>query len=310
MSDVRERDRERERERDDRDAASDGGNRRPRDHDQDDERDDRREERREREGDKHREKERKRKRRSRDESSDESSSESDDDVSRSASDSDSESDSSEDERRRRKRRKKEKRDKERRKEKKKDKKRKKDKDRKKKKKKDKGDKDTARAGAVTDQWGKFGQLVETDLWRKRPEFQLWLMEVKQKTLEELSNWEEKQLFRDYMEDYNTATLPHRKYYSLQDYEAEKAKKPPKKRVEEPSNVVSFDDERSRKEEIRKIRDARAREAQQEAFAGMDEEKVAAMRRQQGLKNQMQTLFKMGRYDEAEKIQKLLQPDEK
>ncbi|CDJ40796.1 hypothetical protein, conserved, partial [Eimeria tenella] len=75
-------------------------------------------------------------------------------------------------------------------------------------------------GAVGHRWGRYGIIHETDLWKKRPEFTLWLLEVKDKNIETLSNWEEKKLFSDFAEDFNTASLPHKKFYNLELWEAE------------------------------------------------------------------------------------------
>ena len=43
-------------------------------------------------------------------------------------------------------------------------------------------------------------------------------------VEGLSQRRERELFSEYMEDFNTATLPHRKYYSLNKYEREKSRR--------------------------------------------------------------------------------------
>ena len=43
-------------------------------------------------------------------------------------------------------------------------------------------------GAVGDRWGRYGVIHETDMWKKRPEFTLWLLEVKDINIEALSNW--------------------------------------------------------------------------------------------------------------------------
>jgi hypothetical protein len=47
-------------------------------------------------------------------------------------------------------------------------------------------------------------------------------------IEILPKMEEKELFKTYAEDYNTGTLPHRKYYDMDAYEARKAAKAAKK----------------------------------------------------------------------------------
>ena len=45
--------------------------------------------------------------------------------------------------------------------------------------------------------------VQTDLGPKRSEFILWALEVKKVEVENLDRRDEMDLFRDYMEDYNT-----------------------------------------------------------------------------------------------------------
>eukprot|EP00854_Cymbomonas_tetramitiformis_P013901 gene13901-16431_t len=94
---------------------------------------------------------------------------------------------------------------------------KKSKKEKKHKKKGKEKEKASKLAAVKDtKFGKYGVIKESDMWNKRPEFGLWCAEVKQVNIEGLAKWEEKDLFREYAEEYNTASLPDKKYY---DYEA-------------------------------------------------------------------------------------------
>ncbi|KAJ3035108.1 hypothetical protein HDV00_004330 [Rhizophlyctis rosea] len=93
---------------------------------------------------------------------------------------------------------------------------KKKKDKKKKRKKDKKD-----SGAkVKNQWGAYGVLTPPDMYRKEAEFRAWLMEVKNISPEAVQNQGMKTYFAEYMEDFNTATLPHVKYYDLDKWEEE------------------------------------------------------------------------------------------
>ncbi|XP_071736612.1 uncharacterized protein [Rutidosis leptorrhynchoides] len=199
---------------------------------------------------------------------------SDDEESDSDSDSESESetgsseyssdDSEEEERRRRRRKRKRREERERKRKREKEKKRKKrkgrddddgddDDDKKKKKKKKKQKKkdkkkEKMKVGAVTDSWGKYGIIRETDMWNKRPEFTAWLAEVKQVNLESMPNWEEKQMFKQFMEDHNTATFPSKKYYSLDAYHRKKIEKAIKKGSTKAakSERVVFNDEEQRR----------------------------------------------------------------
>ena len=81
---------------------------------------------------------------------------------------------------------------------------------------------------ASDQYGKYGIIRESDLASKISEFQQWATEVKRVNIEALAKWEEKELFAEFMEDYNTGTLPHRKYYDLMAYAQQQAVKAAKK----------------------------------------------------------------------------------
>jgi 23S rRNA G2069 N7-methylase RlmK/C1962 C5-methylase RlmI len=52
----------------------------------------------------------------------------------------------------------------------------------------------------------------------------WALDVKKADVEALAKWEEKELFKEFVEEFNTGGLPHRKYYDLDAYEASKARK--------------------------------------------------------------------------------------
>lgn len=51
-------------------------------------------------------------------------------------------------------------------------------------------------------------------------------------IEVLPKAEEKELFRTFCEDFNTATLPHQKYYDLAEYERKKADESSKRGLSE------------------------------------------------------------------------------
>ncbi|MEW5309986.1 MAG: hypothetical protein WDW38_001823 [Sanguina aurantia] len=86
------------------------------------------------------------------------------------------------------------------------------------------------AAGKGDDFGKYGILHEIDYNSKSSEFIRWALDVRKVDVEAMSKAEEKELFRDFMEDYNTGEkpgagnnglhpLPHRKCYNLQDDEA-------------------------------------------------------------------------------------------
>lgn len=63
-----------------------------------------------------------------------------------------------------------------------------------------------------------------DMFLKREEFIAWLMEVKGIDLESTGHQEERKLFEEFAEDYNTVTLPSKKFYNIKKWEAKQEKK--------------------------------------------------------------------------------------
>ncbi|BGP12443.1 hypothetical protein JCM10213_006991 [Rhodosporidiobolus nylandii] len=76
----------------------------------------------------------------------------------------------------------------------------------------------AKKGLKTVEWGKHGILTEADIYAKPDEFHAWLIGEKMQNVELLSKAKEKDFFKEFMEDYNTGTLPHEKYYDMKKYE--------------------------------------------------------------------------------------------
>ncbi|KAG4960808.1 hypothetical protein AAZX31_13G260300 [Glycine max] len=209
--------------------------------------------------------------------------------------------------RERKRRRREKEKKRRRREKEEEERRKKEKLKKKKKKKEKEERGK---GAVTNSWGKYGVIRETDMWTKRPEFTAWLAEVKQVNLENMSNWEEKQMFKEFMEDHNTATFPSKKYYNLDAYyrrEMEKEMKKGFKKVQATERTI-FNDEEQRRQELLQAREKHKEEQVMALKHSMQTGMAQAMKEQAQLREEMAYQYKLGNFEAAAAIQRRLDPD--
>ncbi|KAG0269695.1 hypothetical protein DFQ27_002659 [Actinomortierella ambigua] len=58
----------------------------------------------------------------------------------------------------------------------------------------------------------------SSMWNKESEFQAWLMEVKHLNPETIPQTKMKEHFVGFMEDYNTVTMPHEKFYDLEKWE--------------------------------------------------------------------------------------------
>merc|ERR1712194_64045 len=135
------------------------------------------------------------------------------------SDSDGGSDSSSSEEDKKKKKKDKKKDKKKKKDSKKKKKKDKKKDKKgkkdKKKKKGKKEKKTdSHRDSCSNQFGKYGVIKSEDFFNKKPEFLAWASEVKKENTDEMGQMKMRELFKEFIEDYNTATMPQKKYYNL------------------------------------------------------------------------------------------------
>ncbi|KAL6617378.1 hypothetical protein LY90DRAFT_395319 [Neocallimastix californiae] len=96
------------------------------------------------------------------------------------------------------------------------------------------------------------------MYSKEAEFRSWLIEVKNISFESLPTSGIKQYFAEYMEDYNTATLPHIKYYNLEKYEMEERKKNnPFSGYEESSGVTDILQDEKRHRQLNKSKRATA-----------------------------------------------------
>ncbi|XP_065862110.1 uncharacterized protein [Euphorbia lathyris] len=225
--------------------------------------------------------------------------------------SESESETEEERRRRKKkerrkrREKEEERERKRRKKEKEKKRKRKEKEERKKKKKERGKK-----GAVTNLWGKYGVIRETDMWNKRPEFTAWLLEVKQVNMESLPNWEEKQMFKEFMEDHNTATFPSKKYYNLDAYQKRQMEKEMKKgfkKVQAKERTI-FNDEEQRRKELMMEREKQKEKEVEALKISMQSGMAQAMKEQAQLREEMLYQYKLGNFEAAAAIQRRLDPD--
>lgn len=166
-------------------------------------------------------------------------------------------------------------------------------------------------GVVGMEYGKYGLIRETDLYNKRPEFQLWAIDVKKIDIEAMPRSEEKEMFTDFMEEYNTASLPHKKYYNLELYEKQQAARAARKGITLVSQErTAFDDETERRKELAAERARQQAESLQRAYEELKTtDKAQDMREQQMLRAQMTLAYQTGDRAKAEKLAAVLKPVE-
>lgn len=169
--------------------------------------------------------------------------------------------------------------------------------------------DESRKSKSSSRYGRYGILRETDYDAKRPEFTLWALQVKGKDVESMSRFEEKDLFHTFMEDYNTATLPHKKYYDLEAYEKRRAADSGRY-GDVSTERVMFNDEAERKREIAEERQRQHAERLREAYMEMQTTgKAADMRAQELLRARMSLAYRTGNQEEAQRLAERLKPDD-
>jgi len=167
--------------------------------------------------------------------------------------------------------------------------------------------------SVSNQFGKYGVIKAEDFFAKKPEFLLWAMEVKKENTDAMGQMQMKDLFKEYIEDYNTATMPSKKFYNLQLWDAQQTAKLSKKRTDmtetQRAALASFDDERARREEIKHLQAKKQEAAITDEVRRMkaDKGKVEEMKHQGRLRVQMDMLTKSGFQTEANKIADRLAP---
>ena len=157
-------------------------------------------------------------------------------------------------------------------------------------------------------YGKYGVIRESDMRDKWPEFALWASEVKGvKDVESMGRSQEKDLFRSFIEDFNTATLPHKKYYDLERYERHK-RRSGRDRVDREKPRV-FDDEEERRREVIREKEREKEQRLQEAYTMLKSgDRAADMREQELLRARMKLAYRTGDHQTAQKLAEKLRPD--
>ena len=135
-------------------------------------------------------------------------------------------------------------------------------------------------------------------------------------MEALAKWEETELWKTFVEDFNTATLPSRKYYDLAAWQQEREKEEARKRRKGEGGeapVSAAADEAARRAEARKRREDEAAERLKEAYNALkysDAGKKEDMKRQELLRIELQVAARTGDTEKVARLQKLLAPDPK
>ena len=208
------------------------------------------------------------------------------------------------------------RDRRRRKRKRKEKRKKKRKKKQKRRRKENAEKDGVETGDnnIGGQFGAYGILKKSDMKAKQRSFEVWLAEVKAIPDFNGPKWELDQYFEEYREDFNTATLPHKKYYDYEKWEMEEYQRRQKETADKIAGMagggIAARDEARHREEVKRRAEEKKRKELDLLRASMTGEKVREMKRQAELQSQMQVAFKTGDRETYKRLKAKLEPDEK
>ena len=138
-------------------------------------------------------------------------------------------------------------------------------------------------------------------------FLVWLEQVKGVANFHGPKWEQQEYFAQFCEDYNTATMPHEKYYNYDAWEQAEYDKQ-KKQQQPSSSSAILSDERQHALEQQQAAQRRQAQERQALYATMNSEKVAEMKQQAALKAQLQMAFRTGDRAQIARLQERLGPD--
>eukprot|EP00892_Ulva_mutabilis_P000864 jgi/Ulvmu1/10779/UM069_0013.1 len=161
------------------------------------------------------------------------------------------------------------------------------------------------------EFGSFGIIREADYTAKRPEFAAWASEVKNIDIESLPRGDERDLFREFLEDFNTCTFPHRKFYDLAAYTRTHGGAASLGGGPGGGEGGTVDDERQRRTELQAERKAREDASARELMSRMvlSRKQVSELKQREMMRLRAQEAYKTGDMSTAAKLMKQLRPVE-
>lgn len=160
-------------------------------------------------------------------------------------------------------------------------------------------------------FGKYGVLRAADFHKEQTQrsFTIWMEEVKGIGAFSGPKWELQEYYKEYMEDYNTATLPHMKYYNYDKWEMEEYQRN-KEKLSSGSGSGLKSDEALHRQTLHQ--QAAAKRKQEEAFALslMSKEKMEEMKWKKQLQSEMAHAYKTGDQETYLRLKNRLEPSER
>mmetsp|Transcript_16300 Transcript_16300/g.36676 ORF Transcript_16300/g.36676 Transcript_16300/m.36676 type:complete len:131 (-) Transcript_16300:34-426(-) len=114
-------------------------------------------------------------------------------------------------------------------------------------------------------------------------------------------------FKEFCEDFNTATMPHIKYYNYDKWEMDEYRR---KQADLHSSKSSAQSDEARHREMKKIEQEKLRQEDLARIrAGMNKEKIEEMKQQEFLKCELNVAYKTGDIEKRKKLQRKLEPED-
>lgn len=158
-------------------------------------------------------------------------------------------------------------------------------------------------------FGQYGIIKASDMHKKQRSFQIWLAEVKGIHDFNGPRWELQNYFADYMEDYNTATMPHVKYYDYDAWELQEYQKKQREEQEGSGGKSSVQaDEARHRQELRQRAEEKQKAELQLLRQTMNKDKISDMKHKAQLQSELAHAFKTGDVETQRRIQKKLEPE--
>jgi hypothetical protein len=156
-------------------------------------------------------------------------------------------------------------------------------------------------------FGKYGVLKLADMPQKERSFNVWMEEVKGVLSFTGPKWELQDYYKEYMEDFNTATLPHMKYYNYDKWEMEEYQK---QMAGQQEGTSAQRDEHQHHQAMRDRAKVKHEEDLAMVKSMMSKEKVDEMKHKAQMQSEMAHAFKMGDQETFQRLKRRLEPAEK
>jgi hypothetical protein len=166
-------------------------------------------------------------------------------------------------------------------------------------------------------FGQYGLIKSSDIHsnaKHQRSFQIWLEQIKGIPMQTstIPKWELQNYFEEYREDFNTATLPHVKYYNYDEWEVQEYAREQQERNAGNATTGTDVHAEERQHALALQQRAKQKVLEQEAItkALMSKEKVQDMKRRAELQSEMNHAFKRGDTEAYRRLQRRLEPDAK